>query len=226
MIQIRGFAPPNLSPSPVNHPCRRLRHNLDKKQSASLLIPSDLRCTGFGVYGRMPRSRFRLLQLTPRALLPDQGSLLRACSSRFKFSKGPLIVSAAARRHLLIFHAPVCSLMQLFDPGSIQGQSKHSVQTSRKCNFDLLFPNPKSAEITQQPRHGARVGGQPPAPLRCVPLGPASGSAISPSRRALCLRPPPYLSFFYRRSRGDDSSSTAALGAAIQEPWRGALASG
>ena len=76
---------------------------------------------------------------------------------------------------------------QLFDPGSIQGQSKHSVQTSRKCNFDLLFPNPKSAEITQQPRHGARVGGQPSAPLRCVPLGPASGSAISPSRRALCL---------------------------------------
>ena len=112
MIKIRGFAPPNLSPSPVNHPCRRLRHNLDKKQSASLLIPSDLRCTGFGVYGRMPRSRFRLLQLTPRALLPDQGSLLRACSSRFKFSKGPLIVSAAARRHLLIFHAPVCSLMR------------------------------------------------------------------------------------------------------------------
>ena len=52
------------------------------------------------------------------------------------------------------------------------------------------------------------------------------GSAISPSRRALCLRPPPYLSFFYRRSRGDDSSSTAALGAAVQEPWRGALASG
>ena len=115
---------------------------------------------------------------------------------------------------------------QLFDPGSIQGQSKHSVQTSQKCNFDLLFPNPKSAEITQQPRHGARVGGQPSAPLRCVPLGPASGSAISPSRRALCLWPPPYLSFFYRRSRGDDSSSTAALGAAIQEPWRGALASG
>ena len=75
----------------------------------SLLIS---KCTGFGVYGRMPRSRFRLLQLTPRALLPDQGSLLRACSSRFKFSKGPLIVSAAARRHLLIFHAPVCSLMR------------------------------------------------------------------------------------------------------------------
>ena len=97
---------------------------------------------------------------------------------------------------------------QLFDPGSIQGQSKHSVQTSRKCNFDLLFPNPKSAEITQQPRHGARVGGQPSAPLRCVPLGPASGSAISPSRRALCLRPPPYLSF-YRRSRGGDSGTMA-----------------
>ena len=175
----------------------------------------------------MPRSRFRLLQLTPRALLPDQGSLLRACSSRFKFSKSAhrLCRGSASSPHIpracLFVDAP-----QLFDPGSIQGQSKHSAQTSRKYNFDLPSPNPKSAEITQQPRHGARVGGQPSAPLRCVPLGPASGSAISPSRRALCLRLPPYLSFFYRRSRGDDSSSTAALGAAIQERWRGALASG
>ena len=173
----------------------------------------------------MPRSRFRLLQLTPRALLPDQGSLLRACSSRFKFSQGRSLSSAA--RPCLLFPQRVSQRRASnFRPQTGPGQSKHSVRASRKCNFDLPFPNPKSAEITQQPRHGARVGGQPSAPLRCVPLGPASGSAISPSRRALYLRPPPYLSFFYRRSRGDDSSSTAALGAAIQEPWRGALASG
>ena len=110
----------------------------DKKQSASLVISSYLQCTWFGVYGRMPRSRFRLLQLTPRALLPDQGSLLRACSSRFKFSQGRSLSSAA--RPCLLFPQRVSQRRASnFRPQTGPGQSKHSVQASRKCNFSTML---------------------------------------------------------------------------------------
>ncbi len=167
----------------------------------------------------MPRMRFRLLQLTPRALLPDQGSLLRACSSRFKFSQGRSLSSAA--RPCLLFPQRVSQRRASnFRPQTGPGQSKHSVRASRKCNFDLPFPNPKSAEITQQPRHGARVGGQPsaPPPLRApwarqwispqpiqagpVPSAPSISQLLLPSLSGRRF-------FFYRRSRGGCSGTMA-----------------
>ena len=96
--------------------------------------------------------------------------------------------------------------------------------------FDLPFPNPKSAEITQQPRHGARVGGQPSAPPPlCAPWArqwishkPIQAGPVpsAPSISQLLLPP---LSgrrfFFYRRSRGGDSGTMARRAREWCAPW-------